>query len=51
MKTKYIDFTMHHTLPKILLIMEKSPVGDEGFKSIGTCPAISRKSSPIGKDI
>ena len=49
---KGMGLTMHHHLPKRLLsIAKKSSVEDEEIEIIGTRPAISRKCSPIGRNI
>ena len=40
-ENKNMYLTMYHTIPKILLFMEKSPVEDEDIEIIGIRPAIS----------
>ena len=51
MTTTNMDLTMHHTLPKILLSMKKSPVEYREIKIIDIRPAISRTFSRIGRNI
>ena len=42
----------HHPLPKIFLrIAKKTLIEDEEIKIIGRRPVISRKFSPIGRNI
>ena len=50
-RQKNMDSTMHHTLPKILLSMKKSPLYYAEIKIIVIRPAINRTFSPIGKYI
>ena len=48
---KNMYLTMYHTIPKILLFMEKSPVEDEDVEIIGIRPAISRTFLPIVRNM